>query len=101
MLWREGMAIRGTAEKFYEFTHESGTKEYVGPERTRAKVEGFIQKNYLGKDRIIIHIVENGHGRESTNFHELKFESKVKMNGHFTSMVAKQSGNVTWQRTPF
>tara|TARA_R110001583_G_scaffold147070_1_gene299037 strand:- start:983 stop:1477 length:495 start_codon:yes stop_codon:yes gene_type:complete len=100
MLWREGTSVHGTTEKFYEDA-KTGTREYIGKNRTRGKVEGFIQKNYLGKDRVFLHISENGHGRESTNFHELESQSKTKMVGQFSSMVAKQSGKVTWQRTPF
>ncbi|MCD1631560.1 MULTISPECIES: hypothetical protein [Marinobacter] len=100
MLWVEGATVRGSAEKFYEDA-QNRTREYVGEHRTRAKVGGFIQKNYLRKDRVFIHIIENGESRESTTFHELKFNTKKKMQGQFYSMVAKQSGEVQWQRTPF
>ncbi|WP_439531528.1 hypothetical protein [Marinobacter adhaerens] len=100
MLWREGPSVYGTAEKIYE-NAATGEREYIGKNRTRADVQGFIQKNYLSKDKVFLHIRENGHGRESTNFHELTFQSKTKMSGQFSSMVAKQSGDVSWQRTPF
>ncbi|WP_372985514.1 hypothetical protein [Marinobacter sp.] len=100
ILWREGTIVRGTAEKTYEDA-ESGTRDYIGKNRTRGHIEGFIQKNYLGKDKIFLHIIENGQERESTTFHQLMFQKKSKMVGQFSSMVAKQSGEVTWQRTPF
>lgn len=100
MLWREGNRIEGSVEKIYE---RSTAREhhYVGKERTRGQVEGYIEKNYFSKDRIFLHIVEDGEGRESTTFHELLVDSDSKMIGTFNSMVADQSGDITWQRDPF
>lgn len=100
MIWREGNLLKGTSEKVYEKS-STGEHEFVGKNRTRAKIEGYIEKNYLGKDRILIHATENGHGRESTNFYDLKFSGKNKMVGHFTSMVANQSGIAICQRNSF
>ena len=97
MLWREGHVVHGTVEKTYE---KSSTveKEYVGKKRTRGEVRGHIEKYYLGKDRLFLHIVEDGHGRKSTHFHELTSKSSDCMTGRFTSMVADQDGTVEWQR---
>ena len=98
MLWREGNVIQGTVEKFYE-NSSTGEKEYIGKNRTRGRVDGYIEKNYLGKDRLFLHVVEDGHGRESTHFHQLIYTPKKKnMKGRFDSMVAAQDGEVMWQR---
>jgi len=67
MLWREGGRIEGTVEKFYEDS-STGKRPFVGKDRTRGRVEGYIQKNYFTRDRIVLHVVEDGHGRESTIF---------------------------------
>ncbi|MCK2184101.1 hypothetical protein [Halomonas getboli] len=100
MLWREGNRIEGTVEKVYE-NSSTGEREYEGENRTRGLVVGYIEKKFFSKDRIVLHVVENGHGRESTNFYELKFSSKEGMTGCFNSMVAKQDGSVKWQRGEF
>lgn len=100
MLWCEGHRIEGTAEKIYE-NSSTGEREYVGKHRTRSRVEGYIEKNYLGKDRLFLHLVEDGHGRESTNFFELEVGAKGTMSGSFSSMVANQDGAVVWQRKQF
>lgn len=100
MLWREGSVLKGTAEKIYEIS-STGEREYVGENRTRAKIEGYIEKNYLGKDRVYLHAVENGHGRESTNFYDLLFKSEAEMIGAFNSMVSNQDGMARCQREPF
>ncbi len=100
MIWREGNILKGTAEKIYE-NSSTGEREYVGENRTRAIIEGAIEKNYLDKDRIYLHTVENGHGRESTNFYDLLVKSDAEMIGAFNSMVANQDGTVTCQREPF
>lgn len=100
MLWREGNRIEGTVEKIYE-NSSTGEREYEAKNRTRGVVEGFVQKNYFSKDRIVLHVVEDGHGRESTNFYDLIFNSNDEMAGSFSSMVANQDGAVKWQRNEF
>lgn len=100
MIWREGNLLKGSAEKIYE-NSSTGEREYIGENRTRATIEGYIEKNYLGKDKVYLHTVENGHGRESTNFYNLLVKSEVEMIGTFNSMVADQDGTVTCQRKSF
>lgn len=70
MLWREGNRIQGTAEKIYE-NSSTGERDYVGENRTRGVVDGYLEKNYFAKDRLYLHVVEDGHGREYTNFYDV------------------------------
>ncbi|MGA4321887.1 hypothetical protein [Ectopseudomonas hydrolytica] len=100
IIWKEGNRLNGTAEKIYE-NSSTGERDFNGKNRTRSVIEGSIEKNYLGKDRIYLHSVENGHGRESTNFYDLLVQSESKMIGAFNSMVANQDGKVILQREPF
>ena len=100
MLLREGNRIAGTVEKIYENV-SGGERWYEGKNRTRGIVEGFIEKRYFSKDRVTLHVVEAGHERESTNFHDLVVESNEQMRGRFTSTVADQDGGATWQRREF
>ncbi|GAB6071026.1 hypothetical protein JCM30760_21230 [Thiomicrorhabdus hydrogeniphila] len=100
MIWREGNALKGSAEKIYE-NSSTGERDFVGQNRTRAIIEGYVEKNYLGKDRVFLHAVEDGHGRESTNFYDLQMKSDLKMEGIFNSMVANQDGKVVCQKKPF
>lgn len=100
MIWREGNIIKGSAEKIYE-NSSAGEQEFIGNNRTRAIIEGYIEKNYLGKDRMYLHSIENGHGRESTNFYDLLIKSELEMIGAFNSMVANQDGTVICKRDPF
>ncbi len=99
MLWREGHVVHGTVEKIHEES-STGNKDYVGPNRTRGEVRGYIEKKYLfSSDRLFLHIVEEG-SRESTYYHELIFRPRRGMDGRFTSTVADQDGSVSWQRDP-
>ncbi len=100
MLWREGNRIKGTVEKIYE-NSSTGERDFEAKNRTRGVVEGFVQKNYFSKDRVVLHLVEDGHGRESTNFYDLIVKSESEMGGSFSSMVANQDGEVKWQRNEF
>ena len=97
MLWREGSVIHGTAEKVSERS-KNGIINYVGKHRTRAVVSGCVEKRYLGRDRIFLHMVEDGHGRESTHFYDITPRGKGLMFGRFSSMVADQDGSAEWSR---
>ena len=100
IVWLEGKKIEGTVEKIYE-NSSTGERKYIEKNRTRGKISGYVEKNYLAKDLIYLHIVENGHGREYTTFFELIDPKKNQMTGKFTSTAADQSGTVKWQREPF
>lgn len=100
MLWREGSKIKGTAEKVYE-NSSTGKRNYVGQNRTRGEIEGYIDKRYFSKDQVSLHIIEDGHGRQSTHFLNLLVEKGGHMTGTFSSMVADSEGEVTCQRKPF
>jgi len=100
MLWQAGNRIEGTVEKIYE-NSSTGEREYVGKNRTRGVVEGYVEKNCFSKDRLVLHVVEDGHGRESTNFYDLVVYSNDEMKGSFSSMVANQNGEACWQRNEF
>jgi len=97
---REGAQLHGTVEKIHE-SSSTGVRDYVGRNRTRGVLSGYIQKNYFGRDRIFIHVAEGGELRESTNFYGLEILSNEEMNGTFASMVASQKGSVKWQRKSF
>lgn len=100
MIWSEGNKIKGSAEKIYE---KSSTREceLIGSDRTRASIEGYIERKYLSEDKIYLHTVENGHKRESTNFYELLYKSDLEMIGAFSSMVASQDGTAICKREQF
>ena len=100
MFWQAGNRIEGTVEKIYE-NSSTGEREYVGKNRTRGVAQGYVEKNYFSKDRFVLHVVEDGHGRESTNFYDLVVDSKDEMTGNFSSMVANQDGEARWQRNKF
>ena len=101
MLLREGARIKGTAEKVYEHS-STGEREYTGKERSRAIIEGHIEKQYLwGDDNVSLHVVEDGHGRESTYFYSLVRKKDGSMRGHIYSMAANSEGVAVWQRRPF
>jgi hypothetical protein len=100
VIWREGNKISGTVEKVYE-NSSTGEREYVGDKRSRGHADGYYELNYLSKDKIYIHIKEQGSGRESTNYFELIRENNSSLTGAFNSFTANQDGLSTWQREPF
>ena len=100
MVLREGNNLKGTAEKVYE-NSSTGEREYVGTNRTRSVIDGYTSKNLFSRDPVTLHVVEEGHSRESTHFHDLIVQTDGRLQGRFSTMVADSEGDVTWQREPF
>lgn len=98
ILWCEGNKVLGTTEKVYEDS-VNGERKFVGTNRCRGVVEGYIKKNYFSKDKVILHVVENGFSRESTYSYELTVQNKTHtLDGCFSTMVADQDGYTTWSK---
>lgn len=100
MLWQEGSRIEGSAEKIYE-NSSTGVRSFVAEKRTRAIISGYVEKRYLGSDKILLHVIEDGHGRESTTFYEIYATRAETQYGRFSSMIADQTGTVKWQSKSF
>jgi len=98
LLARDGNRIYGSAEKIHEKTADGNKREYVGKNRTRAKITGHIEKQYFANDRISIHIIEDGEMRESSTFHILECMKNGQLEGRFSSTIANQIGVVKWTR---
>jgi hypothetical protein len=100
LLAHDGNTIYGSAEKVYEKTSDGKEIEYIGKNRTLVKITGHIEKRYLSKDRIFIHITEFGQERESSTFHILNEQKTDKnaLDGRFSSTIANQQGFVKWTR---
>lgn len=98
LLARDGNKIFGSAEKVYERTANGNEINYVGEDRTRAEITGYIEKRYFSNDRISIHIVEAGKKRESSTFHILECMKGGQLNGRFSSTIANQIGIVKWTK---
>ena len=100
VFWREGHKVKGTAEKVYE-NSSTGERNFVGKDRTRSVIDGHIEKNVFSSDRVSLHVIEDGHGRESTHFHDLVVHRDDRLVGTFITMAADSEGIVTWQREPY
>jgi hypothetical protein len=100
ILGREGTRIAGTIEKVYERS-STGERQYVGENRTRGTVEGYYEKRIFSKDRVHLHVTEDGHGRTFTLFYALLIERNGSMIGNFVSTAGDQEGDAQWQRNPF
>ena len=100
MLLREGAKVSGSVEKVWEKSIE-GEKEYIGEHRTIGVVDGFIEKKLFSKDKICLHVVEDGEKRKYSTFYTLSLDHKGKLIGTFTSTAGKAEGKAIWQREPF
>ncbi|QTP56230.1 hypothetical protein HNO51_16980 [Billgrantia sulfidoxydans] len=92
ILWREGLLVKGSIEKKYERS-QKGETEHQGKNRRRGYVEGYIEKNYLKNDSLVLHVTLNDFGRESTYFFKFYFKNPSLAQGVFHSMTAAQSGH--------
>jgi hypothetical protein len=98
MIWQEGDVVRGSVEKVYERS-STGERSYVGKDRTRGTLEGRVEKLYLSKDKVRIHLAEEGIQRNSTVVFDLVKDSASEMSGMFYATAGDGTGTVKWQRT--
>ena len=98
IIFCEGPSITGTSEKIWE-SSSKGEQTYTGRHRIRGEICGSIEKKYLSKDKIKIHIVEHGELRDSTSYHDLIVDKQRRsMRGKFYSTAADSKGKVHWKR---
>ena len=104
MLWREGNAIKGTAEKIHE-NSERKQGDYIGANRTRSLVGGFVEKRYFGPNRVCLHLTEAGKERESSTIFNLTCKTNWRarktgfsMSGTFIATAGSSSGKAHVRR---
>jgi len=56
LLWQEGNLIRGTGEKVQENVNGE-IRTYTGKYRSAIDLSGYLTKNYLRKDTVVIHYI--------------------------------------------
>lgn len=96
----EGSKVFGTLEKVREKS-STGERTYVGEHRSRGLIEGFVEKNIFGKDRLQLHVYERNHKRQSSTLHVLTIINENddwKLIGEFSSTIANQTGSSSWER---
>ncbi len=98
LLARDGNRLYGSAEKVCDISADKKEREYVGEHRARAEISGHIEKRYFSRDRISIHITEEGERRTSSTFQVLECISQNHLEGRFSSTIANQIGVVKWTR---
>lgn len=96
MIYKEGERIYGTCEKIYE-NSSTGEHEYIGKDRKRGTITGSIEKKYFGKDKLLLHIVIDDFGRQSTFFVNLEDQGANEFTGIFQSMISNQSGTAIFK----
>ncbi len=100
LLLQDGTRLHGTAEKVYEKSDK--VRLFNGVHRTTAVLEGTIQKSYLGRSTIILHVVEEGKQRAFSWIVEARcrhFGSRTRLIGRFSSTAGDASGTVVLQKT--
>ena len=99
LLRSEGNKIYGTAEKIKE-VNKKETINYIGKNRGHIVVNGYIEKNYLSDDRVVLLLQDDGKTRKFSHYYSLEVNEKTirnkeTINGDFFSSVANQSGVVS------
>ena len=95
LLWQEGNRIKGTGEKIFEKTNTQEI-EYVGKDRARVEISGFLTKKYFSTDSIVIHFNEKNEQRKSSTIHNITIKNTNEMMGNFVSTIANTQGTVSW-----
>src|SRR5665213_1608211 len=95
-LWQAGPSVKGSAEKIFEHNSREAF-EYDNAKRTRGDLEGYIDRFYLRRNRIVLHLGEKGRLRDSSSILDLHIE-KADLVGTLQSTAAGTFAKVTWSR---
>jgi len=97
----KGYEIEGSGEKISETPLGKTEYFYEHDKRVTVTISGYLERKFLSKSKIFMHVIEDGRKRESRTSFILSFEDKNKMKGDFISTAADSNGSVTMKRTIF
>lgn len=97
LLFQQGSDVRGTGEKVMDIVG-SDTTRYIGAQRVRIEIEGYLDRNYLARDELVLHYIESGKKRRTSAFQELIRFNEDYMLGGFTWTASNSKGHVEWTR---
>lgn len=104
VLYSDGYVVSGTSEKTGD-VDKVRSHELFGSGKTRGEINGKVERNYLRRSVMNLHIVEYGEKRESTTFMTIKirrFKIGTSLeSGKFYSTAANSKGRVLCGREPF
>lgn len=97
-VYQDKEALKGRGEKVKAISKLSGIELYRASERIHSEVSGAIDRNFIKKDVLHIHLIENGKKRISNAYYHLTRFDDSYMTGVFESSVANSSGVTEWVR---
>lgn len=104
ILFSDGYVVSGTSEKTGDIDSKR-SYEFEGAGKVRGVVTGSVERNYIRNSVLNIHIVEQGHKRESTTFMSIKIRRynfrKLPFSGNFYTTAANTKGTLLCGRDGF
>ena len=93
------MKLQGSGDKYSEQFPDATTPIYYDqPDRIPITINGYIERKFLGQDKVFLYISEKGKKRDSSAFHELNQQGDGSMTGTFYTTIANTSGPVIWKK---
>lgn len=99
VIFSDGITIEGTSEKTGDIDPDGTHRPYTGAHRSRGKVSGKVERNYLKPSKLYLHIEETG-GRLYSIHMSFKITRKLILDGHFHSTAADSAGITLWFDKP-
>lgn len=99
ILYSDGSSIEGSSEKTGDIDPDGTRRPYIGPQRSRGKVCGKIERNYLKPSILHLHIEEVGSRPYSIHM-SFKIKKNLILDGHFHSTAADSAGITLWFDKP-
>lgn len=92
-LLQKGQEIIGSGEKIKEKLYDGKIQEYNREKRVLSEINGHYQRNFFGRNKVFLNIVENGELRQSRTTYILTVKNKKEIFGTFISTIADSSGS--------
>lgn len=97
-VYQDKEALNGRGEKVKAVTKSSGVESYKASNRIHSEIHGAIDRNFIKKDVLHVHLIEDGAKRVSNAYFKLTRFNDSYMIGGFESSVANSTGTTEWVR---
>lgn len=97
-VYQDREALTGRGEKVKAISTDGRVESYIASNRIHSEINGAIDRNFIKKDILHVHLVENGEQRVSNAYYKLTRFNDSYMTGEFESSVASSNGTAEWVR---
>ncbi len=98
-LLQKGYELTGSGEKIKDIKPDGSETVFFTENRVNVDVEGYYERNFLGKSKVYLNIFEEGRKRDTRATYILTITDDKNLAGTFISTAANASGKINMTKS--